>query len=134
MSTKSGRSSSPTLPFSFYLPTYLAVLGLGCGTQDLLWHMDTGSRSFGLSSCSIGLGCSTTCGMLVPRPGIEPISPAVQGRFLTTGPPGKSPTVSVKPPSSYPDSLPRLHLLVSLPPASWLQPLLLPGRSFNTII
>ena len=33
------------------------------------------------------------CGILVPRPGIEPSSPALQGRFLTTGSPGKSPSV-----------------------------------------
>ena len=25
----------------------------------------------------------------LPRPGIEPMSPALAGRFLTTGPPGK---------------------------------------------
>ena len=31
------------------------------------------------------------CGILVPRPGIEPASPELQGGFLTTGPPGKSP-------------------------------------------
>ena len=30
------------------------------------------------------------CGILVPRPGIEPASPALEGGFLTTGPPGKS--------------------------------------------
>ena len=30
------------------------------------------------------------CGVLVPWPGVEPTSPALQGRFLTTGPPGKS--------------------------------------------
>ena len=29
------------------------------------------------------------CGILVPEPGIEPTSPALVGRFLTTGPPGK---------------------------------------------
>ena len=29
-------------------------------------------------------------GILVPLPGIEPVSPALQGRFLTTGPPGNS--------------------------------------------
>ena len=29
-----------------------------------------------------------------PRPGIEPVSPALQGRFLTTGPPGKPPEES----------------------------------------
>ena len=30
------------------------------------------------------------CGILASRPGIEPASPALEGRFLTTGPPGKS--------------------------------------------
>ena len=34
-------------------------------------------------------GCKA-CGVLVPWPGIEPVSPALQGGFLTTGPPGKS--------------------------------------------
>ena len=30
------------------------------------------------------------CGILVSWPGIEPVSPALKGRFLTTRPPGKS--------------------------------------------
>ena len=38
-----------------------------------------------------GLSCPTACGILVPRPGIEPASPALEGMFFTTGPPGKSP-------------------------------------------
>ena len=38
-----------------------------------------------------GLSCPEACGILVPRPGIEPVSPALEGGFLTTGPPGKSP-------------------------------------------
>ena len=37
-----------------------------------------------------GLHCSVACGSLAPRPGTEPASPALQGGFLTTGPPGKS--------------------------------------------
>ena len=37
------------------------------------------------------LSCSVACGILVPQPGIEPMSPALQGGFLTTGPLGKSP-------------------------------------------
>ena len=37
-----------------------------------------------------GLSCSTLCGILVPRAGIKPVSPAAEGRLLTTGPPGKS--------------------------------------------
>ena len=31
------------------------------------------------------------CGMLAPWPGIEPRRPALEGKALTTGPPGKSP-------------------------------------------
>ena len=30
------------------------------------------------------------CGILVPRPGIEPVPPAMEGRFLTARPPEKS--------------------------------------------
>ena len=36
-----------------------------------------------------GLSCSEACGMLVPCPGIEPVSPELKGRFLTMRPPGK---------------------------------------------
>ena len=37
------------------------------------------------------LDCPLACGILVPQPGIKPVSPALEGGFLTTGPPGKSP-------------------------------------------
>jgi len=37
-----------------------------------------------------GLSCSEACGILVPPPGIEPLSPALEGGCLTIGPPGKS--------------------------------------------
>ena len=37
-----------------------------------------------------GLNCSTARGILPPGPGTEPVSPALQGRFLTTGPLDKS--------------------------------------------
>ena len=37
------------------------------------------------------LSCPLAYGILIPRPGIEPVSPVLEGRFLTTGPPGKSP-------------------------------------------
>ena len=36
------------------------------------------------------LSCPAARGFLVPRPGIEPVSSALEGRILTTGPPGKS--------------------------------------------
>ena len=54
-----------------------------CSVQILwLWH-----------TCSVvgAQGPSfKACGILVPWPGIEPTSPALQGRFLITGPPGMS--------------------------------------------
>ena len=37
-----------------------------------------------------GLSCPAACGILLPAPGIEPMSPALSGGFLTTQPPGKS--------------------------------------------
>ena len=38
-----------------------------------------------------GLRCPEACGILIPRPGMEPVSPALEGGALTTGPPEKSP-------------------------------------------
>ena len=43
-----------------------------------------------LSSC--GSRAQALCGMWdPPRPGLEPVSPALAGRFSTTAPPGKPP-------------------------------------------
>ena len=39
------------------------------------------------------LSCPTAREILVPQPGIERASPALEGRFFTTGPPGKSPSL-----------------------------------------
>ena len=44
-----------------------------------------------LSSCSSQTSCPKACGILVPRPGIQPEFPALKGGFLTTVPPGESP-------------------------------------------
>ena len=41
-----------------------------------------------LTGCS-RFSCSTPCEMLVPQPGTEPMSPALQDGFFTTGQPGK---------------------------------------------
>ena len=43
----------------------------------------------GLFTVARVLSCPKACGILVPQPGIEPTSPALEGRFPTTGPPGK---------------------------------------------
>ena len=44
----------------------------------------------GSLAVALGLSGPSACGILVPGPGTEPVSPALQGRLLTTGPPGKS--------------------------------------------
>ena len=51
-----------------------------------------------------GLRCFATCGILVCPPGIKPMSPVLQGGFLTPGPSGKSLALSFLKPIS--DSLP----------------------------
>ena len=52
--------------------------------------MAPGLRSTGSVVAEHGLSCPAACGILVPRPGIEPVSPVSAGGFLTTGPPGTS--------------------------------------------
>ena len=60
---------------------FLAALGLGCGACG----------SVGTSSAMVcGLSCLEECGILATQSGSEPTSPALEGGFLTTGPPGKS--------------------------------------------
>ena len=34
-------------------------------------------------------------GIIAPWPGIEPVPPALEGKVLTTGPPGKSPQILI---------------------------------------
>ena len=47
------------------------------------------------SSCGSQAQLFHVCGTLVPWPGVELTSPALQGRFLTTGTPGKSQEVFI---------------------------------------
>ena len=68
---------------------YLAVSGLSWSMKDLCCVLRALSLWHRVSSCS-GLSCSKACWILVPWPGIKPVSPAVQGGFLTTGPARKS--------------------------------------------
>ena len=37
----------------------------------------------------------------LPRPGLEPVAPALEGRFSTTAPPGKPQFTGLDPPSTY---------------------------------
>ena len=80
---------------------YSSLQFMGVSLQWLLLLQSTGSRHAGLSSCgswalecrlsSCGTQAQLLCGMWdLPGPGIEPVSPALAGRFLTTAPPWKS--------------------------------------------
>ena len=86
--------------YSYYI--FLAVLGLCCSAQAFSRYSAQGSHCPGFSCCgalSLGHMGFSSCGLWaklsqgmwnLPRPGIEPVSPALAGRFPTTEPPGKS--------------------------------------------
>ena len=70
-----------------YLFIYLAALGLSCNTWDLCCVIVI----LTLSSCGIlDYLLGRHMGFLVSWPGIKPLLPALQSRFLTAGPPGNS--------------------------------------------
>ena len=76
--------------------TLLLVLvwswGAGCvgsGVKRVSHNLET-EQQRGLLVAVPGLSCPMACGILVPWSGIEPETLAVESRFLTTGPPGKS--------------------------------------------
>ena len=61
------------------------------GGAPILQFWRVGSRARGFRSCSSGaFSFSEASGILVPQAGIDLVFPAFQGRFLATGPPGKS--------------------------------------------
>ena len=61
------------------------------GRLTVLWHTDSSvPRQVESSVAAYGLSDSAACGFLGPPPGIKLESLALQGGFLTTGPPGKS--------------------------------------------
>ena len=61
---------------------------VGFSLRRLLLLRSTGSRHAGFSGC--GTRASLLCGMWdLPGPGLEPMSPALAGGFLTIAPPGK---------------------------------------------
>jgi len=52
-------------------------------------------RQTGSAVAAHRLSCPIAHVIVVPRPNIEPASPALEDRFSTTGPPGKSLPVSL---------------------------------------
>ena len=69
--------------FLFFFFFFLAAVGLHYVTWAL--HCSVQGSLF----VALVLSCPEACGILVPRPGIEPVSPALEGEFLTSGSPGK---------------------------------------------
>ena len=91
--------------FSLWRVGFSLVVACGLSSCGVWAPERTGSvvEARGLSSCGTqapeyassvvaarGFSCPAACGILVLRQGIEPASPAWEGGFLTTGPPGKS--------------------------------------------
>ena len=89
----------------FVLFIYLAASGLCCSVRALSWwHAGSLLQCMGFSLVAVhrparapgsvvaacSLSCPVECGNLVPLRGIQPVSPALEGGFLTAGPPGKS--------------------------------------------
>ena len=85
--------------FGFYLSNYLlwivrhlsrSRLILPCGC-DILGCVGSLLLPVCSRACRLGAQqCLEAYGILVPQPGIKLESPALEGRFLATGPPGKS--------------------------------------------
>ena len=61
---------------------------VGLSLSRPLLLRSTGSRRAGSVIVAHGPSCSAACGIF-PRPGHEPVSPALAGRLSTTAPPGK---------------------------------------------
>ena len=80
-----------------HVRSFVVVCGLFIVACGLLSSCGAGALEHaGLVVAARRLSCFTACGILVPQPGIKPTSPALEGRFLTTGPPGKSPVFILK--------------------------------------
>ena len=81
--------------FSLVVACGFSLSSCGARAPEHVGSVVCGTRALALRRASSvvvarGLSCPTACGILVPQPEIEPVSPALEGRFFTTGPPGKS--------------------------------------------
>ena len=90
----------------FFFTYLFGCIGLSCSTCNLPWIMQDfslcwmdsshGSQALewaGSVAVVCRVSCSTPHGVIDPQPGVEPVSPALQGRFLVAEPPGKSLTI-----------------------------------------
>ena len=71
------------------------MLGLCCSTQVFSSYGAQVPEHACLVAAAHKLSCPVACGILVLHLGIKLKSPALEGRFLTTGPPGKFPYIFI---------------------------------------
>ena len=89
---------STQLLIYLFILLFLAALGLHCGARASHCSGFSCCRALALGACALECrlsSCGTRAYLLhgmwdLPGPGLEPVSPALAGRFLTTAPPGKS--------------------------------------------
>ena len=86
---KSLFSSFPQLCFLRFFFCFLAVLYRGAQASPAAVNRLQSTWAQELLHTCLTTPC-LACVILVPRPEIKPTSPALEGRFLTTGPPRKS--------------------------------------------
>ena len=73
------------------LVLFLAESGPSCGTWGLsLWSAGSSLWHIGSLVAVRGLSSPAACGILIPQPGTEFMSTALEDRFLNTAPPGKA--------------------------------------------
>ena len=64
-------------------------ISLSCITQGFFRYRAWAPEHLGSVAVVLRLSCPVAYGILVPGPRIKPVSPALESRFSTTGPPGK---------------------------------------------
>ena len=75
--------------FVIILQILIYLFNFGCvGVRCGIWGLSLQHAGFSLVVC--GLNCPVAGGILVLRSGIKPVSPTLEVRSLTIGPPGKS--------------------------------------------
>ena len=75
---------------NFEIFVYVQSINTLLSSYLFIWLLQVLVAAQGISAAEHRLSCFAACVILVPRSGIEPGSSALQGRLLTTGPPGKS--------------------------------------------
>ena len=88
-------SSLPCSGFSLVVACGISLSSCGTWTPGCMGSVVCGTQAVSLRCGGsvvvvCGLSCPMACGILVPRPRIEPAFTALEGGFFTTGPPGKS--------------------------------------------